>query len=157
MPSSCPTFAKMIETSTHRHQEMIVKKTTPVWMALIIGFLSPVTLTQAQASDDEHFEGEQPETYVQAQAVLQKYNAQLAAFAEDGEISPAEMGQVHELTYTLENALEKMEDTLDQVAERLEVVHEGSEHGAYQSVLDNTRQYLQASTPLLAPGQAPEQ
>ncbi|WP_068586471.1 DUF6746 family protein [Thiomicrospira sp. WB1] len=103
----------------------------------------------AWASDDEHFEGLKPATYAQAQAYLREYNAKLAALAEDGTINPAEMGEIHQLTYTLENSLERMEEEMERIEEVLERVHQGSEHGEYDAVLKHTHDYLDASDVLI--------
>ncbi|WP_019894880.1 DUF6746 family protein [Hydrogenovibrio halophilus] len=101
------------------------------------------------ASDDEHFEGKKPASFAEAQAFMAEYNAKLAAIVEDGKVTPAEMGEVHQLTYTLENSLERMEEEMERIEEVLEEVHQGSEHGEYEAVLKQARQYLQDSSVLL--------
>jgi hypothetical protein len=116
-----------------------------VAMVLAGGLVSNAVL----ASDDEHFKGKKAATFAQAQALMAEYNAKLAAIVEDGKVTPAEMGEVHQLTYTLENSLERMEDELERIEEVLEEVHEGSEHGEYEYVLKNARRYLQDSSVLL--------
>ena len=112
---------------------------------LAVGLSSNAVL----ASDDEHFQGKMPSSFVEAQALLAEYNETLNGFVQDGEITAAEMGEIHQLTYTLENALGRMEEEIERVEDMLEAVHKGSEHAEYESVLHNARQYLETSRVLL--------
>ena len=55
-----------------------------------------------------------------------EYNNQLEK-AFSGELTDADLTKIHELTYTLENALEKITIDLEELAETLEKVHVASE------------------------------
>lgn len=74
----------------------------------------------------QHFQPQPAETLSQAIMNLNKYNAELQALVQ-GELSANDMAKVHELTYTLEVALAKLNKELDTAANALEAVHLGSE------------------------------
>ena len=97
------------------------------------------------ASDDKHFKGKMPTTYHQAQAQLAEGKAELAKIVADGNVSMAEMGKIHQLTYSLENALEFMEEEMERIQETLERVHKGSEHGTNEQVFKDAQQFLKNS------------
>jgi hypothetical protein len=56
---------------------------------------------------------------------------------------------VHELTYTLENAIARMQEELEQIAEKLEEVHVASEQQDGVKVRALTPAYLDAARPLM--------
>lgn len=97
------------------------------------------------ASDDKHFKGEMPTTYLQAQQQLAEGKAELARILEDGKVSIVEMGKIHQLTYSLENSLEFMEQEMERIQETLERVHKGSEHGTNEQVFNDAQQFLKNS------------
>jgi len=111
--------------------------------------LSTVTVA-AQASEPQHFKGKVPTSYEEAQTNLMQGNADLAKIVEDGKVTPVEMGEIHQLTYTLENALEYMEEEIERVQELLEEVHQGSEKGTNAQVLRDSKRYIQQSKVLQA-------
>ncbi|HEY7773612.1 MAG TPA: DUF6746 family protein, partial [Marinagarivorans sp.] len=59
-----------------------------------------------------------------------------------------DLNEVHILTYTLENALEKLGSEREQLAELLEQVHKASEGADSDTVKTSGRAYLQGSAPL---------
>ncbi|WP_130538303.1 DUF6746 family protein [Thiomicrorhabdus indica] len=101
--------------------------------------------TASVASDDKHFKGKMPTTYEQAQEYLVESKAKLAAILADGNVSRVEMGEIHQLTYSLENALEFMEEEIEQIQETLERVHKGSERGTNAQVFQDAQQFLNNS------------
>ncbi len=99
----------------------------------------------AMADDDiSHFKGEPANTLEQAVANFSEYNTRLEKVLA-GELTPEAMNDVHQLTYTLENALEKMEDELDELADILERVHKASETVDADTVRSAGQQYLETS------------
>ncbi|MGY0650704.1 DUF6746 family protein [Luteimonas sp. A537] len=90
----------------------------------------------------EHFEGEASATLDQALANFANYNAQLAAVLAEDDMRPEHTAKIHELTYTLENALEKIASELDDLAETLESVHVASERYEVDTVRAQGRKYL---------------
>lgn len=55
------------------------------------------------------------------------------------------MSTVHELTYTLENALEKITTEFTALAETLEAIHVASETADSATVMTRGREYLSVS------------
>lgn len=74
----------------------------------------------------QHFQPQPSETLSQAIMNLNQYNAELEALVQ-GELTANDMAKVHELTYTLEVALAKVNKELEMAANALEAVHLGSE------------------------------
>ncbi|NIC06997.1 DUF6746 family protein [Billgrantia bachuensis] len=104
----------------------------------------------AQASTPtEHFEGEPADTLSQAVANFSETNQQLAELLAQDELSIEDLGTIHELTYTLENALEKINEEADAMAVNLEEVHLGSETGDFERVQSHGADYLEAAQTLV--------
>ena len=74
----------------------------------------------------DHFQGLAAPDLQAAVANLSEYNNRLEKILS-GDLSDADMSAAHELTYTLENALEKIIIDLEELAETLEKVHVASE------------------------------
>ena len=100
------------------------------------------------ASDDDrpdHFKGGPSADLDQALANLKVYNGKLAALVALEKLSPQQMHEVHMLTYTLENALERLENEVEAMAEDLEAVHIASEHSDPATVRSKGAAYLNAA------------
>jgi len=95
----------------------------------------------AFASDTDHFKGEPSHTLEQAVTNLSKYNKKLEKVLA-GDLTPEAMNEVHQLTYTLENALQKLDDEIDELEETLEKVHKASERADADTVRSAGKQYL---------------
>lgn len=80
---------------------------------------------------------------------LAKFNQNLQAITKKAEISPEDMVKVHELTYTLENAVIRLQKELDTIAVDLEKVHKASEHLNEQVIKDSGEKYLAATKILI--------
>ena len=93
----------------------------------------------------DHYQGKVAETPEQARANFAEYNARLAAILARDELAPMDMVQVHELTYTLENALEVLKPSVPGLAESLEAVHQASERLEAAVVRAEGRRYLEAA------------
>ena len=100
------------------------------------------------ASDVDHFEGKASDTLPQAVANFSEYNDKLEAVLE-GELTPEAMNEVHRLTYTLENAIARMSEELDSLAETLEEVHLASESADTETVSEQGPAYLEKSRDLV--------
>lgn len=96
-------------------------------------------------SRPEHYEGEQIDSWDQALTQLREHNQKLSKLLEKDELSEWQMEQIHELTYTLENALGHVRGELDQTAETLEKVHLASEKREADTVRKNAERYLDSS------------
>ena len=105
--------------------------------------------TPIMADDDfKHYKGEAANTLEQAVVLFSEYNTKLETVLA-GELTPKTMSEIHQLTYTLENALEKIEDEMDELADTLERVHKASEVSDTGTVLSAGRQYLETSREII--------
>lgn len=97
----------------------------------------------AQADDrPSHFKGEASPSWEVAVTNLTEYNERLAKLVSKDELTAEDLNQVHQLTYTLENALERMEDEIEDIAETLEKVHVASETNQPDTVKKEGEKYL---------------
>lgn len=103
----------------------------------------------AQYERTEHFQPIPSDTLEQAVTNLQSHNAHLQRLLDQPSLSDEDMVKVHELTYTLELALERLTEVLGSTADVLEEVHLGSETMDRNRVRDNGERYLEVMTTLL--------
>lgn len=99
------------------------------------------------ASDAErpsHYKGKPAETLVEAVRNFSESNAKLDAIL-NGEVTNVAMSEIHELTYTLENALQKIHADMGELAETLEKVHVASEKLDREAIVKHGREYLSVS------------
>ena len=103
----------------------------------------------AFADDDyEHYKGEPSKTLEQAVANLSEYNNRLEKVLA-GELTPEAMNEVHQLTYTLENALQKINEEAADLTDILEEVHLASESNQPAVVKERGEAYLAVSRTLI--------
>ncbi|MDT8879366.1 DUF6746 family protein [Halomonas saccharevitans] len=114
--------------------------------ALCTGMLA----TTAHAEGPDHFSGEPSRTLEEAIANLGEYNERLTELLAKDELSNRDLGTVHELSYTLENALARIDAEVDAMAVSLEEVHLGSESVDRERVRLNGMAYLNGARPLTA-------
>lgn len=105
----------------------------------VVMFASTVHATDERPS---HFKGEASPSWEVAVENLSEYNQRLAVLVNKEQLSADDLHQVHQLTYTLENALERMEDEIEAVAETLEKVHVASETNQPDTVKKEGEKYL---------------
>jgi len=96
-----------------------------------------------------HFEGEESEDLAAAIANLQAYNQKLEAVLAKDQISRQELLDIHEWSYTLENAVGRLQTDLTTIAEHLEQVHLASERGETEQIREHGKAYLEGLSPLL--------
>lgn len=101
----------------------------------------------------DHYQGKPAETLEQAIANFKAGNAQLKQLLE-GEVTSADLAEIHQLSYTLENALGKMNKEMKVMAMLLEQVHLASETAKAQTVQGSGRAYLDIADTLEALGKA---
>lgn len=95
-----------------------------------LAFALALGLAGAARADEEridHYERKPAETLAAAVANFADYNAKLAAVLGKDELSDRDLEAVHEITYTLETALERIRQDLAGLAETLEALHVASE------------------------------
>lgn len=104
----------------------------------------------AQASDDraDHFKAEAVESLEQAINVFRDNNAKLAEVLA-GEVNDQAIGEIHILTYTLENALQRINHDAAELAETLEELHLSSEKYKTEDVKRFGAEYLETATKLV--------
>ena len=102
----------------------------------------------AQASDVEHHEGKPSNTVAEAWQNLEAGNAELRELI-DGELTPIDMAEVHEISYTLENALARLAEAQETIAFHLEEVHLASERNDTDTVRSDGASYLEAVDALM--------
>lgn len=108
-----------------------------IWTSFTVG---------AQDARISHYSGEPADSMPQALANLAEYNARLQALLAEDEV---DLHTVHELTYTLENALQRIQADLADAAEALEEVHLASEAADAEKVKDRGEDYLEVTRPLV--------
>jgi hypothetical protein len=81
----------------------------------------------AQDDDFDHYEAVPSETLEEAVTNFREYNAKLAEVMAKEELSDSDMERIHELTYTLEEALAKIAETVEGLPVMLENLHLASE------------------------------
>lgn len=114
--------------------------------ALLVSLMSATAVADSAPA---HFKGEPADTLAQAVANFSEYNQRLAELLAQDELAITDLGSVHELTYTLENALEKIQEEVEAMAHTLEEVHQGSETGDFERVQSNGAAYLEAAQTLV--------
>ncbi len=103
----------------------------------------------AMADDrPDHFKGLESPDLQTAVANFSEYNKRLEK-ALSGELTDADLMKIHELTYTLENALEKINDDLEDLADTLEEVHIASETFKRDELKKVAPQYLETSRQII--------
>jgi septal ring factor EnvC (AmiA/AmiB activator) len=118
---------------------MISIKTALFTSALGLFALSPL----AQADHDMgHFPALQADTIQTALCNMQSYQKNLAEITAKEELTTLDMVKVHELTYTLENALQRLQKDLVKVAADLEEVHQASEKLEADKIQSFGKKYL---------------
>lgn len=95
-----------------------------------------------------HFKGVPSTTLAEAVTHLTDYNQRLADTLAQ-ELTSERMAEVHMLSYTLENALKKIDEELQQIAATLEEVHIASETADPQTVKAQGARYLEAARTLV--------
>ncbi len=106
--------------------------------------LAAMALMPAMAQDrPDHFHGKSPETLSQALEYFSEYNAKVAELLAKEELDIHDLVAIHELTYTLENSLEKNRSELAELADMLEDLHVATETADYEGARTHGRAYLE--------------
>jgi len=89
---------------------------------------APLAASAATADERvEHYAAKPSETIEAAVKNFSEYNKRLVAILEKDKLTQADMEKVHELTYTLEVALAKINEEMSSIVPTLEEVHLSSE------------------------------
>ncbi|SNY55692.1 hypothetical protein SAMN06297280_2941 [Arsukibacterium tuosuense] len=109
------------------------------------------TFALSSAADEQrpdHFKGQKAATLAEAVELFRSNNQKLQQLMQ-GELTPEAMVEIHQLTYTLENALEKIHLETTGLKEVLEEVHLGSENMDFTKVKQQAKRYLETATTLV--------
>lgn len=117
---------------------------------LAAAVLSFSLMNISYADPIQHFQGKDAESLAQAVSNFNKGNQRLEKMLKQDSLSTADIAAIHELTYTLENALAKINTDLDQLALTLEEVHLGSEDNDAARVKKEGDKYLTVTNELSA-------
>ena len=88
-----------------------------------------------------HFEGKPAETLPQAVSNFSEHNRKLKAILAS-KVTDSDMADGHQLTYTRDNALKKINEDMAALAATLEELHLASERLDRDAVLKHGRAYL---------------
>jgi hypothetical protein len=115
-----------------------MKKLVMVLAVVLLGY-SAIAAAEERL---DHFIGKPSETLEAALSNFSEYNHKLSVILKQDKLSPVDMQNIHELTYTLENALEKINASMIELAALLEAVHVGSETGDTAAIQAEGARYL---------------
>lgn len=111
-----------------------------------LGLIAAVLLTLgAQASAEEriaHHQVKPAETLDQAVDNFAAYNSRLAAILRKKTLDADDIVAIHEITYTLENALARINADLSTLADTLEALHLATEKADLDATLQHGTAYL---------------
>jgi len=108
-----------------------------------------LTALPAAASDEvEHYAAKSSETLAEAMANLAAYNAKVEEVMAREELTVQDMEEVHEHTYTMEQAVARIASEMEKIAVVLEEVHMASEGDDPDALREVTGTYLGMTTPL---------
>lgn len=120
-------------------------------LAAVAIFTGILTITYSVHASERpvHFEGEASPTLQAALSNLTEHNMLLAEMLNRDSLTAHDLHQIHQLTYTLENALQKLGSERDRLAELLEQVHKASESADTDTIKSSGRAYLDGAAPLV--------
>lgn len=112
----------------------------PLLLATALG----LSLTAFASDDDrpDHFKGKPATTLEEAYENLASYNKKLEKLLQ-GELSPVAMAEIHQLTYTLENAVKRISSEVSDLADTLEEVHLATERNDTDVAREKGKAYLE--------------
>ncbi|PWG61330.1 DUF6746 family protein [Spiribacter halobius] len=96
----------------------------------------------AVADEVDHYEAQPSRTLEEALTNLAEYNDRLSAIMEKDELTPDDLDAIHQLTYTLENALARFNTEVEGMAVNLEEVHLASERLDRETLREHGPRYL---------------
>ncbi|HET8816792.1 MAG TPA: DUF6746 family protein [Pseudidiomarina sp.] len=115
-------------------------KFLPVVLALT--FL-PAAVAFADEKRPDHFAGEPSPTLDAAIENLSVYNAKLQAIIGKSDMTASDMAEIHQLTYTIEVALARLNEEVETMQEQVEVIHISSERMEFDQVQQTGTNYLE--------------
>lgn len=121
-------------------------------IAFSLALISQLPMAQADEKYS-HFPALVSEDMQTALCNIKTYNQTMTALTSQANLTAQDMVKIHELTYTLENAVAYLKGSLEQVAVDLEEVHKASERLDQKTIQASGRKYLTTTSALLKPSQ----
>lgn len=99
---------------------------TTIIASVLVGVAA---LTSASSADERvrHYEAKPSATLEEAVKNFSEYNAKLAEILKKDKLDASDLERIHELTYTLEIALAKINKSMSGLTKTLEMLHISSE------------------------------
>lgn len=119
---------------------------------LLSAALTLPTLCYADNESVDHFQGEEPQSLAHAKMMVQQSHQQIEALLRNEKLTTEEIHELHELTYSLENAVAFIQEDIKNAADALETLHKASETYDPKKTRDSAKVYLQAAK-VLSPAQ----
>ena len=94
------------------------------------------------ATDVDHYKGKPSPNLQSALCHLQSHDTDLQAMVSNETMKVEDLAKLHQMTYTMEVALQKVQEELVKAAESLEKVHKASEVLAGDKVKSAASEYL---------------
>ncbi len=116
----------------HRHRTLL--------LATALSLSLPAFATDDDRAD--HFKGKPATTLEEAFENLSSYNKKLEKLLQ-GELNPLAMAEIHQLTYTLENAVKRISSEVSELADTLEEVHLATERNDTDVAREKGKVYLE--------------
>lgn len=110
--------------------------------------LGLATLPVHASEEVRHYSAEPSESLAEALENLAAYNAKVAEVVARDDLSPSDMEEVHEYTYTMEQAVARIADEMAGIAVVLERVHLSSEGDNPHALRGAAQVYLEMTAPL---------
>ncbi|HEX4870751.1 MAG TPA: DUF6746 family protein [Nevskiaceae bacterium] len=119
------------------------------WLpALGLALLLPLSSPLRASERPDHFKGQPAPTLAAALQNLAETNREVERLLARPDLRPTDLARVHELTYTLETALQKIQAELVPMAASLEALHQASERADTAAARQHGAAYLQAAEAL---------
>lgn len=118
-------------------------------LVLSIFILICITLNTQAGERVDHFEGKPANTLEEAVTNFSEYNKKLKEILNKEEITGEDMFKIHQLTYTIENALQKINEEMDAMAVSLENLHISSETGDLGGIKKHGDEYTSSAAKLV--------
>ncbi|MET4102489.1 DNA repair ATPase RecN [Roseovarius sp. MBR-78] len=101
------------------------------------------------AEEISHYAAEPSQTLAEALATLADYDARVETVLARDMLGVQDMDEIHEYTYTMENAVARIATEVEEIAAALEEVHQSSEGDDPDALRAAAKAYLALSAPLI--------
>jgi hypothetical protein len=116
---------------------------------LAVAILAQVQTVNA-VERNNHFSSLESSDVQSALCNIQAYNEKITTITSKPKLTALDMVKIHELTYTLENAVKFLKVSIENASEQLEEVHLASETLDAKIIKESTAKYLAITSLLLS-------